>query len=135
MHQSNGRGGTYERSWNRAYANFALSGQSWLLNIRPWILIFKSQSSDLHNRNITHYLGHGSVVFAYKFYHQEVSLMARNVIESGFTRATEEIDYSFPLHGHLMGYLQFFHGYGQSLIEYNHETTSGGIGIALSNWI
>jgi phospholipase A1/A2 len=135
VHQSNGRGGTYERSWNRIYANFALSGKQWLLNIEPWILIFKPQSSDLHNKDITHFMGHGDVVFAYKLYDQEVSFMIRNVVESGFARGTEEIDYSFPLHGHIMGYLQYFHGYGQSLIEYNHKTNAGGIGIALSNWI
>ena len=63
------------------------------------------------------------------------SLMLRNNIESGFNKGAAEFDYSFHIHGHLNGYLQFFRGYGQSLLEYNHLTTGAGIGIALSNWI
>ncbi len=135
VHESNGRGGDYERSWNRAYANLTFSGQQWMISIKPWVLIFKKNSSDIHNKNIAHYLGYERVVIAYKAYSQEWSMMLRNSIESGFQRSALELDYSFPIHGFLRGYLQFFHGYGQSLIEYNHKTNAVGVGITLSNWI
>jgi phospholipase A1/A2 len=135
VHQSNGRGGTYERSWNRAYVNIRFSGRHWLISLEPWLLVFKHDSSDLHNSNIASYLGHGKMVFAYKTHRQTFSLMMRNNLESGFQRGAIEIGYSFPLIHKLDGFIQFFSGYGQSLIEYNHYTNSAGIGIMLSNWI
>ncbi len=134
-HQSNGRGGQFERSWNRLFLDFAFSGEYWLIDIKPWVLIFTTESSNLHNPDIARYLGYGRVVIAIKFYNQEISLITRNTIESGFSRGAIEFDYTFPIHGLLRGYLQFFSGYGQSLIEYNHYTNSFGIGIAISDWI
>lgn len=135
-HQSNGYGfAALERSWNRLYMEFSFSGHNWLINVKPWILIFKKDSSDVYNPDIADYLGNGRVVFAIKFHKQELSLMVRNAIESGFKRGALELDYSFPLNRFLQAYFQFFTGYGQSLIEYNHYTNSFGVGIALSNWI
>ncbi|MGQ3889844.1 phospholipase A [Legionella sp. CNM-1927-20] len=32
-------------------------------------------------------------------------------------------------------YGQFFNGYAQSLIEYNHKNTGSGFGIAVNDWI
>src|SRR3990167_2498459 len=135
VHQSNGQGGDMERSWNRAYANLIFSGPKWMISIQPWVLIFKSESSDLHNPNIAHYMGNGQVLFAYKFGRNEISIMARNELESGFKRGAEEVDWSVHMWKHFYLYTQFFSGYGQSLIEYNHFTNGLGVGIALNNWI
>ena len=134
VHESNGRGGVFERNWNRLYCDIVVSGTNWVINIKPWILIFRKHSSDLDNPDIAQYLGYGRIVFAYKFYNQEVSLMFRNTITSGFKRGAIEAAYSFPVHGRLIGYVRFFTGYGQSLIEYNHYSNSVGVGLALSNW-
>ncbi len=135
VHQSNGRGGAMERSWNRAFVNIMFSGKHWMVSLKPWVLIFKKESSDIHNPKIARYLGHGRLLFAYKIDHNEFSLMLRNNIESGFKRGAMEFNYNFPIYGALSGYAQFFAGYGQSLIEYDHSTKGAGIGIALSNWI
>jgi len=135
VHQSNGRGVPLERSWNRLFLDVSFSGTHWLVSIKPWVLIFRAESADLHNPDIARFLGYGRVVVAYKFHHQEVSLMIRNALESGFSRGAIEVDYEFPLYGKVNGYVQFFSGYGQSLIEYNHYTNSGGLGIVLNNWI
>jgi phospholipase A1 len=35
----------------------------------------------------------------------------------------------------MKGYVQFFNGYGQNLIEYNHRTAAIGIGFAFSDWL
>lgn len=135
VHQSNGRGGQLERSWNRLFVDMMYTKDNFIISLRPWILIFKNESSDLHNPNIAHYLGYERIVIAYKFYNQEVSLMLRNTFESGFSRGAIELDYAFPIHGVLHGYIQFFSGYGQSLIEYDHYTNSVGVGLSLSNWV
>lgn len=135
VHQSNGRGGTFERSWNRVYANIIYSGANWMVSIKPWALIFQGSSSDLHNPDITSYLGHARLLLAYKWRHQEFSLMSRNNLESGFKRGAVQFTWSFPLYHRLRGYVQLFSGYGQSLIEYDHYTASAGAGIAFNDWI
>jgi phospholipase A1/A2 len=135
VHQSNGRGGEYERSWNRVYVNLIYSRKHYMISIKPWALIFKDSSSDVHNPHIVDYMGNGRFLAAYKWNSQEVSVMSRNNLQSGFTRGAEELTYSFPLFGHVKGYLQAFSGYGQSLIEYDHYTNGVGVGIALNDWI
>lgn len=134
-HQSNGRGGETERSWNRVYINLQLASGNWMLNFKPWLLIFQAESSNLHNPNITRYMGHGELTLAYKWKQVTFSLMLRNTVLSGFRRGAEEFNISFPIYKSIKGYAQFFSGYGQSLIEYDHYTNSAGIGIALSDWI
>lgn len=138
-HQSNGRGGVgydgMERSWNRVFFHISFSGQHWFINVMPWIPVFKSSSSDLHNPNITHYLGYGRIVMAYASHNQEVSLKIRNALESGFKRGSLELNYTFPLYGKLKGIVTVFSGYGQSLIEYDHYSNSFGLGVAFNNWM
>lgn len=134
VHESNGRGGDLERSWNRLYIDYQISGMHWLLSVKPWILIFKSVSSDFHNKDIATYLGYERILFAYKFNHYlTMSVQARNL--EHWRYKTFEGDLSFPITKHINGYLQVFNGYGQSLIEYNHQTFGAGVGISLSNWI
>lgn len=135
VHQSNGRGGEYERSWNRFYGEAIYSRNKWLVDFKPWILIFKKDSSDLHNHDIKRYLGNSRLLFAYKLGSNTVSFMTRNNIQSGFKRGAEKLTWSFPLHGHFRGFVEIFSGYGQSLIEYNHYTNAFALGIALNDWI
>ena len=53
-------------------------------------------------------------------------------IESGMKRGAVEVDYTIPLLNNMSMMLQYFNGYGQSLIEYNHRTQSVGIGFSLA---
>ena len=134
VHQSNGRGGTLERSWNRVYVEYKLFGPHWMIAVKPWVLIFQGDSSDLDNPDISRYLGHEWVIGAYKFRYSTVALKLRNTVDSGFSRGAEELDWTIPIHSHFNFFVQLFSGYGQSLIEYNHYTNSAGVGIALNNW-
>lgn len=139
-HQSNGRGGEtkdgMERSWNRVFADVFYSKGQWLLGLEPWMPILKSSSQDKHNPDITDYLGYARALLVYKFSnHQEVSMVLRNVVESGFKRGSVQVSYSYPLHGMVSLYVQGFSGYGESLIEYDHYTNAIGLGVAFSNWV
>lgn len=133
-HQSNGRGGYLERSWNRAYLQFKFTGQQWLVQIRGWTLIAQDQSSNLHNPDIAYYLGYDNVVFSYKLGRLKTSLELQN-IESGLARGYVQVSASYPVLKAISLYAQFFNGYGQSLIEYNHKNTGFGIGVSLNDWI
>lgn len=131
VHQSNGKGGENERGWNRVYANFETSGENWLLSVKPWMLVFQSDSSDLHNPDIAHYLGHEKIRYDYRFANRMQAAISLTNVESGMQRGAVEVDYTVPLTRNLSFMVQYFNGYGQSLIEYDHRTQSVGVGFSL----
>lgn len=133
MHQSNGRGGTLERSWNRFYLTATASHGPWVLRVQPWYPVPDFTLRE-HNPDIAHYLGYGRWVVSYHLGRQTFSVLSRNNLTSGFTRGAWQLSWSFPMGRTLHGYLQVFSGYGQSLIEYNHRTTAVGLGISLNDW-
>ncbi|MBN2689813.1 MAG: phospholipase A [Gammaproteobacteria bacterium] len=134
VHQSNGRGGSMERSWNRVYADAIFSLGDFTLSFKPWVLIFKHNSSTIHNPDITKYLGHGRMLFVFTHKKFSIYLMARNNLESHFKRGAIELGVNFPIYGRFYGFVQGFSGYGQSLIEYDHYTNAVGVGIAFNGW-
>lgn len=136
VHQSNGRGGTLSRSWNRVYAWFTVEHGNLAVGIKPWIRITEDEEDD-DNPDITDYLGHYEFYASYKWADNVISLMSRNNLESGFKRGAVELSWSFPLFNwpYLKGYVQYFNGYGESLIDYNQHVNSIGLGISLTDWL
>ncbi|HCU04720.1 MAG: hypothetical protein A2X77_03395 [Gammaproteobacteria bacterium GWE2_42_36] len=133
VHQSNGRGGELERSWNRVYAQAIFDrNEDWEVGVKPWWVI-PGASMTKHNRDITNYLGHGSWFVAYNFAHQQqLMLESRNDVESGFRRMANQLTWSYPLTQQIRLYAQYFTGYGQSLIEYNHRISAVGLGFSFN---
>ncbi|RKZ97370.1 MAG: phospholipase [Gammaproteobacteria bacterium] len=136
VHQSNGRSGVLSRSWNRVYANFVFERDNLALSVKPWYRI-KEDREDDDNRDITDYLGHGELRAAYKMNDHTFSLMSRNNIESGFSNGAVEASWSFPLgnYPYAKGYIQYFNGYGESMIDYNNHVNKLGIGVSVSDWL
>jgi phospholipase A1 len=136
VHQSNGRGGDLSRSWNRVYASFIFENGPWAVAFKPWLRL-KTDFEDDDNPDITDYLGHGEVRLAYRHDDHVFSLMSRNQLESGFDEGAVEFSWSFPVFGYpyLKGYLQYFNGYGESLIDYDQRVHRIGLGIALTDWL
>lgn len=133
-HMSNGQGGTLSRSWNRIYAAIAFERGNLVFMLRPWIRIEEDFEDD-DNPDITDYYGHGELWMAYKYRNHTFSLMTRNNLESGFSRGAVELGWSFPLFGYpfLKGYIQYFSGYGESLIDYNHYVNRIGLGLQITD--
>ncbi len=136
VHQSNGRGGELSRSWNRIYGWFTVERGDLALSIKPWIRITEDYDDD-DNPDITDYLGHGEFYASYKWRQHVFSLMSRNNLESSFSKGAVELSWSFPLPRwpYLKGYVHYFNGYGESLIDYNQHVNSIGIGLSLTDWL
>lgn len=136
VHQSNGQAGTLSRSWNRIFANFIFQKGNFVFSIKPWYRISEDREDD-DNPDITDYLGHGEWGMAYKHNDHVFSMMSRNNIESGFSRGTVELGWSFPLfdYPYLKGYVNYFSGYGESLIDYDKYVNRLGLGILLTDFL
>ena len=136
VHQSNGQGGVLSRSWNRVYANFVFQRGNFALGFKPWIRISEDADVD-DNPDITDHLGHYEIRAGYKWNKHLFSVMSRNNLESGFDRGAVELGWSFPLwtYPYMKGYIQYFRGYGESLIDYDQRVNRIGIGISLTDWL
>lgn len=129
VHQSNGKGGVYERSWNRVYLEFSLAFNDIALSIKPWIRADFSNTD--YNPDIEDYMGYGSIKGDWYLGEHQVSLTVRNLVESGFSKGYEELSWRFPIYKGLRGYLKLQSGYGLTISDYNHFDNAIGIGIAL----
>jgi phospholipase A1 len=66
---------------------------------------------------------------------QEFGLMLRSSFRGGSdAHGAAQFTWSFPLVGNLRGYMEAFKGYGESLIDYNHNATYLGAGVSLLDW-
>ncbi|MBZ0067829.1 MAG: phospholipase A [Thiobacillus sp.] len=130
-HQSNGRSEGLSRSWNRVYTQFGFERDNLALLIRPWVRLPESDGDD-DNPDIEDYMGHGDVLAVYRKGRNAYSLLLRNNLRTSDNRGALKLNWSFPLVGRLKGYVQYFNGYGESLIDYNHKQQSFGFGVSLT---
>jgi phospholipase A1 len=134
VHQSNGRADdVISRSWNRVYAAFMLERGNFFLGVRPWYRIPEDEEED-ENSDIHKYLGYGELRGGYKWRDQVFSAMLRNNLRSE-NRGAVELGWSFPFSGRFSAYVQYFNGYGESLLDYNAHNERIGIGVMLSDWL
>ncbi|GAB5452415.1 MAG: phospholipase A [Halioglobus sp.] len=129
-HQSNGRGGSISRSWNRAYSSLLWSNDNLVMGLRPWYR-FEEDEEDDDNPDIDDYLGHFEYTFAYRWEDLVFSGMARRNFDEG--NGAFQAGLSFPLYGRLKGYIQYFNGYGESLIDYDRDVERIGVGVLLTD--
>jgi len=139
-HQSNGQGGDLSRSWNRIYMNFLLSRGNMMMNVKPWYRIPEKKKSDPEdpsgddNPDITKYMGYGELGFLFSHRNHNFTMLLRNNFKED-NKGAVALGWSYPLSKKIKGYVQFFDGYGESLIDYNHRSTRLGFGLLMADWL
>lgn len=137
LHTSNGRNEEKSRSLNRVYLQTFFQFNKLFVSPRIWYRIPENEKVD-DNRDFYKYYGYADINFLYAYKHHTFELMLRNNLRFDQTnKGALEFNWSFPLPEFLSskntyGLFQIFHGYGQSLIDYDREITNVGIGVAFS---
>ncbi|WP_205728632.1 phospholipase A [Flavobacterium sp. J27] len=129
-HQSNGKDIPTSRSWNRIIFNIGYEYRNWNVNFRPW---YRVPDTEDENPDITKYIGDAELEIGANFgKHEFYTIMSHSF--STFKKGNIQLNYVFPIRGHLRGHAQVFHGYGETLIDYNVSQTTLGIGVSFANW-
>ena len=130
-HQSNGRELPYSRSWNRVIFDLSYEIDSWIVSVRPWIRLSDGEKDD--NPAISDYIGDGELNLSYSYNRHQFYTVITHPFNQ-FQGGSVQLNYIFPIKGHVRGHLQAFQGYGETLIDYNNKQTTIGIGVSFANW-
>lgn len=131
-HQSNGRSDDYSRNWNRMFVNFIFEKENYYLSVKPWYRIANIGIDE--NPDILKYYGYGEIRGVYVNNKHTLSIMLRNNLHSQNYGAFE-FNWSFPIGRRTKWLIQYFNGYGESLVDYNSSVNRLGIGIAFTDWL
>lgn len=136
-HQSNGQLQELSRSWNRIYAELIYGRGSFVASFRPWYRIpekAKTSPTDAEgddNPDILDYMGYAQLSLGWKNSTYELSTVIRGNTTTG--KGAVDATITFPLSGKFRGMVQYFNGYGDSLIDYDRFQQRLGLGVALTN--
>lgn len=132
VHQSNGQSDALSRSWNRAYVSFGAERGGLNANLRVEAPLAKSNDKYDDNPDIEHYLGHVQAQINWSPGRSIASLLWRPSLSG---RGSVELNWSYPVNAErpdgLRWYVQAFHGYGETLLDYNFRQTSLGAGLTI----
>ena len=139
VHQSNGQSNPRSRSWNRVYIQPGIersygNGRRIVLLARLWHRIKEDAVSD-DNPDITNYLGHGDLELRYSLDGKwEATAIERiRSFELNLAAPWDSIrllTLAAPGEHNTNIHIQYFTGYGESLIDYNHRQTRWGVGMS-----
>lgn len=131
-HQSNGRSGRYSRSWNRIVGSLGLEKGSGTVLLKTWYRIPERDDDD--NPDLDAYVGYGELWGYYLWKGQRFGVMLRNNLRSSHNRGAVQLDWGIPLTDRIGFYIQYFNGYGESLLDYNCGSNRISLGITLIDW-
>lgn len=137
-HQSNGKSGSLSRSWNRIYGMFVFDFDDLAFSAKAWYRIpedeksHKDDATGDDNPDIEKFMGNIELTAIYGFHDHRFSAALRNNLRRD-NKGSIELTWSYPVLGNLRFYAQFFNGYGESLIDYNHHNQRIGLGVALND--
>lgn len=140
IHQSNGQNVPQSRSWNRIYAQGIFNTSPAIISLKIWHRLPEGKKNSIldtqgdDNRDLTRYLGNFELLLVKKFARQTISMTLHNNLEKK-NRGSLQLDWSYPISENYRGYVQFFNGYGESLIDYNRPVARIGAGFLIADWL
>ncbi len=133
-HQSNGRSLPLSRSWNRVIGTLAFERDNWVVELRPWLRLREKAGAD-DNPDIEDHIGRAELLLGRYWGEQALNLQLRHSLRGGGrSRGSMQLEWVFPLSGALHGHLQWFTGYGESLVDYNLRQNKIGLGVTIAGW-
>ena len=133
VHQSNGQALPRSRAWNRFYLQAGLEhdfggDRKLALLPRVWTRLGGDGGND--NPDIEDYLGHGDLELRYQHDSRALltALLRTRSVQLDLALSSELVT---PLLHSTNLHLQYFDGYGESLIDYNQRHRTVGIGISM----
>ena len=132
-HQSNGQSEPLSRSWNRFVANFGFERGNFIFILNTWYRIPESAEDD-DNPNIEDFMGNGQMNFYYIWRKHRFGLWLRNNLDFQENKGAIQLEWSIPIFRWVSGYIQYFRGYGESLLDYNASSSRIGVGFILKDW-
>ena len=152
VHESNGHDGYQSRSWNRVYLTGVWQWDNLFVSTRAWYRISEDDKPDGYfdgtspgglepnakgddNPDIYNYLGYGDIKVDYLYGKNQFGLLLRNNLRfDSENKGAVEFNWMYPIANskNTFWYVKMFHGYGESLIDYNREVTKGSVGFSFS---
>lgn len=135
VHQSNGQSLPLSRSWNRVYLMGGMElGDRWSVTARLWKRINESSADD-DNPDISKYVGRAELTARWNPNRDhQLGLTVRNNLRSD-GRGSVRLEWLYaltdPVRSNLRLHAQLFHGYGDTLLEYNRKRTVFSLGLSL----
>ncbi len=136
-HQSNGRSEPLSRSWNRIVATAGFERGGLNVFLKAWYRLSESSQED-DNPDISRYMGYGELQGIYYWHRHRFGATVRNNLHMHDNKGAFQLDWALPLTFIKMeqfsGYIQYFNGYGESLLDYNRSNNRIGFGFMLTDW-
>ncbi len=132
-HQSNGRAEPLSRSWNRLLGSLGWEYRGLVIQYKTWYRLPEKEDED-DNPDILTFMGPGELWVHYNLGGHRLGAMWRNNCRLHDNRGALQLDWAFPLGRKLKGYVQYFTGYGESLLDYDHPVDRIGLGVILDHW-
>jgi phospholipase A1 len=127
-HQSNGRADPISRSWDRLFVEAGLERDNLVLLGRAWAKVGDVED----NPDITDYYGYTELNALYRWRDNTFTLMGRGNLGTG--KGAAQFSWtSRPVLGPMRVHFQLFSGYGESLIDYDWNQTTVGLGVTLND--
>ncbi|MDH5518272.1 MAG: phospholipase A [Gammaproteobacteria bacterium] len=147
-HQSNGSVPPTSRSWNKSYIDFVFEKNKHYVTFKAWSRWpedKKALPGDFvgdDNENIEKYVGNAELKYFYSGDHSNYSFLIRDSelnnnkinFQFSWSRPLQQV-FTFLHKSDLRLYLQYFNGYGETLIDYNVKRERIGLGVMLADWL